>query len=219
MVYAFSENTSDIYGHEEIMITVEQFKKIFPSCKNPIDTTKALNAILPKYEITTKERLTAFLAQTGHESGSFNTLKENLNYSAEGLCRVWPKRFSSLKEAQEYHRNPEKIANKVYADRMGNGPEHSGDGFLYCGRGAIQLTGKENYTKFASSIDMEIDEAVAYCETREGAIESACYFWTTHNLNGCADKGDFVALTKKINGGTTGLKERQELWYTAQKVL
>lgn len=201
------------------MITVDKFKQIFPACKNPNDTTKALNVILPKYGITTKERLAAFLAQTGHESGSFNTLKENLNYSAEGLCKVWPKRFPTLAEAKEYHRNPEKIANKVYADRMGNGSEDSGDGFLYCGRGAIQLTGKENYTKFASSIDMAIEEAVAYCETRNGAIESACYFWTTHNLNEIADKGDFVTLTKKINGGTTGLPERQELWHKALKVL
>lgn len=201
------------------MITVDKFKQIFPNCKQPNDTTKALNIILPKYKITTKERLAAFLAQCGHESGSFNILKENLNYSAEGLCKVWPKRFPTLAEAQKYHRNPEKIANKVYADRMGNGSEDSGDGFLYCGRGAIQLTGKDNYTKFASSLDMAIDEAVAYCETREGAIESACYFWETHNLNECADKGDFVALTKKINGGTTGLAERQEIWAKAKQVL
>jgi putative chitinase len=102
---------------------------------------------------------------------------------------------------------------------MGNGTEDSGEGFLYCGRGAIQLTGKENYTKFASSIDMAIDEAVAYCETINGAIESACYFWNTHNLNTVADKGDFVTLTKKINGGTTGLPERQEIWHKALKVL
>lgn len=201
------------------MITVEQFKAIFPTCKHPIDTTSALNAILPKYEITTKARLSAFLAQCGHESGGFNILKENLNYGTEGLCKVWPKRFTSTSAALPYNRNPEKIANKVYADRMGNGPESSGDGYLYCGRGMIQLTGKDNYTKFASTIDMKLEDAVVYCETREGAIESACFFWNTNNLNAIADKGNFLELTKRINGGTTGLKEREELLHKAQSIL
>lgn len=201
------------------MITVDQIKEICHGTKNPIDLTAALNHILPKYHIDTKPRIAAFLAQCGHESGQFNTLTENLNYSSENLCKVWPKRFTSATAAKPYHRNPEKIANKVYADRMGNGTEASGDGYKYRGRGAIQLTGKENYTKFAKSIGKTLEETVAYCETLEGAIESACYFWSTNNLNTCADCGDFIDLTKKINGGTTGLADRQAHYATANKIL
>ena len=111
--------------------------------------------------------------------------------------------------AQPYNRNPEKIANKIYADRMGNGPEASGEGYKFRGRGAIQLTGKENYTKFANSVGKSLDEAVAYTETLDGAIESACWFWNTNKLNALADASDIVTLTKRINGGTLGLDERK----------
>lgn len=201
------------------MITVDQIKEICHGTKNPIDLTAALNHILPKYHIDTKLRIAAFLSQCGHESGQFNVLKENLNYSCESLCKVWPKRFPTEASAKPYNRNPEKIANKVYADRMGNGSESSGDGYKYRGRGAIQLTGKDNYLKFAKSIGKTLEETVEYCETLEGAIESACFFWSTNNLNTCADCGDVISLTKKINGGTTGLAERQAHYVTAIMVL
>lgn len=189
--------------------TAEKLAKCLIRNKN-IDTLyEAFNTVLPRYEITTVERVAAFLAQCGHESADFTVLKENLNYSAEGLSKVFPKRFPTVAAAQPYNRNPEKIANKIYADRMGNGPEASGDGYKYRGRGAIQLTGKENYSKFAASVGKTLDEAVAYCETLEGAIESACWFWNTNKLNALADATDIVALTKRINGGTIGLEDRK----------
>ena len=189
--------------------TKEKLAKCLSRNKN-IDTLyEAFNTVLPRYNITTVERVAAFLAQCGHESVDFTVLKENLNYSAEGLSKVFPKRFPTVAAAQPYNRQPEKIANKIYADRMGNGPEASGDGYKFRGRGAIQLTGKENYSKFAASVGKTLDEAVAYCETLEGAIESACWFWNTNKLNDIADKNDIVTLTKRINGGTIGLEDRK----------
>lgn len=190
--------------------TADKLAKCVSKNKNPAELFAALNTVLPKYNITSVERVAAFLAQCGHESADFTILKENLNYSAAGLSKTWPKRFPTEAAAMPYNRNPEKIANRVYADRMGNGPEASGDGFKFRGRGAIQLTGKENYTKFAASIGKTLDEAVAYTETLAGAIESACWFWNTNKLNDIADKKDMVALTKRINGGTIGLEDRKK---------
>jgi putative chitinase len=189
--------------------TQEKLAKCLSRNKNTAELFEVFNEVLPRYEITTIERVAAFLAQCGHESADFTVLKENLNYSAEGLSKVFPKRFPTVAAAQPYNRNPEKIANKIYSDRMGNGPEASGEGFKFRGRGAIQLTGKENYTKFANSINQSLDEAVAYTETLAGAIESACWFWSTNKLNALADATDIVALTKRINGGTIGLEDRK----------
>ena len=191
-------------------VTVGLLQDLFPKNKNCDALCTALCAILPKYEITTPNRIAAFLAQCGHESGGFTVLAENLNYSAEGLRKIFPSRFPSVAAAQPYHRQPEKIANKIYCDRMGNGPESSGEGYKFRGRGAIQLTGKENYSNFAKSIGRSLDETVAYCETLEGAICSAAWFWTTRNLNACADKGDIVGMTRKINGGVIGLEDRKK---------
>jgi len=189
--------------------TQEKLAKCLSRNKNTAELFEVFSDVLPRYEITTIERVAAFLAQCGHESADFTVLKENLNYSAEGLSKVFPKRFPTVAAAQPYNRNPEKIANKIYADRMGNGPEASGEGYKFRGRGAIQLTGKENYTKFANSVDKSLDEAVAYTETLAGAIESACWFWSTNKLNALADATDIVALTKRINGGTIGLEDRK----------
>ena len=189
--------------------TAEKLAKCLPRNKDINNLFDAFNTVLPKYEITTVERVAAFLAQCGHESADFTVLKENLNYSAEGLHKVFPKRFPTLESAQPYNRNPEKIANKIYSDRMGNGPEASGEGYKFRGRGAIQLTGKENYSRFAASLGTDVTAAVTYCETLEGAIESACWFWNTNKLNALADAADIVTLTKRINGGTLGLDERK----------
>ena len=191
-------------------LNADKVAKCLARNKNPADLFKAFEQVLPKYEINTVNRVAAFLAQCGHESADFTTLKENLNYSAEGLSKVFPKRFPTVESAQPYNRNPEKIANKIYADRMGNGPEASGEGYKFRGRGAIQLTGKENYTKFANSIGKSLDEAVAYTETLAGAIESACWFWSVNKLNALADAKDIVGLTKRINGGTIGLEDRKK---------
>jgi putative chitinase len=168
----------------------------------------AVSEILPVYEINTPERVAAFLAQCAHESGNFKFLKENLNYKAESLCKVFPKYFPDINLAKQYEKKPEKIANKVYGNRMGNGDETSGDGFRYMGRGLIQLTGKNNYTLFAAAIDTPLEEIPEYLQTFEGAVQSACWFWEQNNLNQWADKKDIMTLTKRINGGTIGLEDR-----------
>ncbi len=190
--------------------TKEQLKEMIP--KNPyVDQWfEALNEILPEYEINTPQRVAAFLAQCAHESGGFIFLKENLNYKAASLRRVFPKYFPDDATANAYAMQPEKIANRVYANRMGNGPEESGDGWKYCGRGLIQLTGKTNYTFFAASLDIPVEEASEYLQTFEGAVQSACFFWEQNKLNQWADAGDILTLTKRINGGTIGLEDRQK---------
>lgn len=193
----------------EFDFTEEKLGQCLKKNNHPGVLFPIFESIFPKYDITTVERVAGFLAQCGHESADFTVLKENLNYSAEGLHKVFPKRFPTLESAQPYNRNPEKIANKIYSDRMGNGPEASGEGYKFRGRGAIQLTGKDNYSRFASAIGKSLDETVAYTETLEGAIESACWFWQTHKLNDYCDKNDIVGMTKVINGGTIGLDDRK----------
>ncbi len=179
----------------------------------------ALCEILPEYNINTPERVAAFIAQCAHESGGFKFLKENLNYKAASLRKVFPKYFPNDEIAAAYANQPEKIANRIYGGRMGNGPEESGDGFRYCGRGLIQLTGKDNYTWFAASIETPLEEIPEYLQTFEGAVQSACWFWETNNLNQWADKGDILTLTKRINGGTIGLEDRIKHYNHACHVL
>jgi len=168
----------------------------------------ALEEILPDYEINTPARVAAFLGQTAHESGGYRALRENLNYSAEGLNKLFKKYFPTVESAIPYARQPEKIANKIYSNRMGNGNEASGDGFKYRGRGLIQLTGKSNYTWFSDSIEESLDETIKFLETYEGAVQSACWFWESNNLNKWADAGDIKQMTKVINGGYIGLEDR-----------
>ena len=175
--------------------------------------TDALNKILPDYDIDTPQRVAAFIAQSAHESGNFTALHENLNYRAETLRKVFPKYFPTDEIAQQYASQPNKaelIANRVYGGRMGNGPEESGDGFRYCGRGLIQLTGKSNYQAFAESIETPVEQIPEFLATFEGAIQSACWFWESNNLNQYADSGDIVTMTKRINGGTIGLEDRKK---------
>ena len=192
-------------------LTLDQLKQLLP--KNPyVDHWhRVLAQLLPDYEINTPQRIAAFLAQCAHESGEFTALKENLNYRAPTLRKVFPKYFPTDEIANQYANLPNKqeaIANRVYANRMGNGDEASGDGFRYCGRGLIQLTGKDNYSWFAASLGISPDEASEYLQTFEGAAQSACWFWENNNLNQFADSGDFVTMTKRINGGTIGLDDR-----------
>jgi len=193
-------------------ITREQLAQIIP--RNPyIDQwCGALNKLLPDYGIDTPQRVAAFLAQCAHESGGFTALHENLNYRAATLRKVFPKYFPDDAIAEQYASQPNKqelIANRVYANRMGNGDEASGDGFRYCGRGLIQLTGKSNYSNFADSIDTPVESIPEFLTTFEGAIQSACWFWETNNLNQYADSGDILTMTKRINGGTIGLEDRK----------
>jgi len=199
--------------------TKSQMKEMIP--RNPYVSQwyDAVSSILPEYEINTPQRVAAFLAQCAHESGGFIFLKENLNYKAPSLRKVFPKYFQDDATAAAYANKPEKIANRVYANRMGNGDESSGDGFRYCGRGLIQLTGKDNYTFFAASLDIPVEEASEYLQTFEGAVQSACFFWEQNNLNKWADAGDILTLTKRINGGTIGLEDRIKHYNHALHVL
>jgi putative chitinase len=161
------------------------------------------------------------MAQCAHESGGFTAIKENLNYRPASLVALFKKYFD-LPTATHYCSLPNKqeaIANRIYANRMGNGPEESGDGFRYCGRGLIQLTGKSNYQAFADSLQITPEEASEYLATFEGATQSACWFWEANNLNQWADKGDIVTLTKRINGGTIGLEDRIKHYNHALHVL
>jgi putative chitinase len=153
-------------------------------------------------------RAAHFFAQCAHESGGFKTFNENLNYGAKGLLGTFKKYFPDAATAGKYERKPEMIANRVYGGRMGNGPEESGDGFRYCGRGLIQLTGKNNYTFFAGSLEMPVEDVPEYLATFEGAVQSACWFWESNNLNREADAGDIKTMTRKINGGFIGLEDR-----------
>ena len=190
-------------------IDLVKFKKAFPECKNPEEMCNLFDNLLSPAGIDTAERVCMFLAQTGHESGGFTIFSENLNYSAKGLRGVFGKYFPDDASALAYERKPEKIANKVYGGRMGNGPESSGDGFKYRGFGFIQLTGKDNYTAFSkdSGIDL-VNDPEKYRTDLSVAIKSAIWFWNKNNLNKYADAKDITGATKKINGGTIGLDDR-----------
>jgi putative chitinase len=203
-------------------LTKDQLKQLLP--KNPyIDHWHhALAILLPDYEINTPQRIAAFMAQCAHESGGFTALKENLNYKPATLRKLFAKYFPTDALAEEYCAKPNKqeaIANRVYASRMGNGDEASGDGYKYCGRGLIQLTGKSNYIAFADSLEITPEEASEYLATFEGAAQSACWFWESNKLNQWADKGDILTLTKRINGGTIGLEDRIKHYEHALHVL
>lgn len=201
------------------ILTKEQLAQLIPGNPYLDYWYHALEQALPDYDINTPRRVAAFIAQCAHESGGFKFLKENLNYRAESLMRVWPRYFPDLATAQRYAGKQEMIANCAYANRMGNGPEESGDGWKFCGRGLIQLTGRNNYQAFADSIETNIEDIPAFLATFEGAVQSACWFWENNNLNQWADAGDIVTLTKRINGGTLGLADRQKHYEHALHVL
>jgi len=189
-------------------LTIGQLKQMVHGIPYAEHWYEALNQLLPDYEINTPHRIAAFVAQCAHESGGFRFIKENLNYKAESLRKVFPKYFPTDELARAYAKRPEQIANRVYASRMGNGDEASGDGWRYCGRGLIQLTGKDNYTFFAGSLGIPVEEAAEYLATFEGAAQSACFFWEQNNLNRFADANDIKGLTRAINGGQIGLEDR-----------
>lgn len=201
-------------------LTKKQIEHLLHGNKNWEQWVKPIQDLLPKYNIDTADRVAMFFAQCGHESLNFKVLEENLNYSAKGLNAVFPKYFKRAgRDASLYHRNPERIANVVYANRMGNGDTDSGEGWLYRGRGVIQLTGKHNYSKFADTVKMSLKKVVAYLGTKEGALESACWFWETNGLNKYADGQDIRGATKRINGGYNGLEDREHHYHKALKIL
>jgi putative chitinase len=201
-----------------MQITHEQMKELIPANQYAAQWCDVLNKILPGYNIDTAQRVSGFIAQCAHESMGFVALKENLNYSKESLLSVFSKYFKDAATAEQYARKQEAIANRVYANRMGNGDEASGDGYRYCGRGLIQLTGHDNYQAFADSLEMLITAVPDYLATYEGAVQSACWFWETNKLNQYADSNDIVTMTKRINGGTIGLDDRIKHYEHALKV-
>lgn len=171
-----------------------------------------ISDVLPKFGITTVQRVAAFLAECAHESLDFTVLQENLNYKPETLMKVWPHYFPSADIAQAYGHNPEKIANRAYANRMGNGPEESGDGYRYCGRGIVQITGKDNYRQCSQDLyqDDRLLDSPEWFHSPEGALWSACWFWHRNNLNPLADQDDINQISHRINGGTLGQEERAQ---------
>jgi len=202
-----------------MLVSFEQLNEFFEDTDEEIiqQYVEYLNDVMGFYEINNKQRIAMFLAQVGHESGGLRTVKENLNYSADRLKVIFPKYFRGV-DPSGYARNPEKIANLVYANRMGNGNEASGDGYRYCGRGLIQLTGKSNYQAFAQDMGWTLEDATAWLAEPEGACWSAGWFWDSRELNQWADKGDVLTVTKKINGGTIGLEDRKSHYEAALEI-
>ena len=193
------------------MITPDNFKAIIPDVNwnSAQQYINLFDTILPQYDIDTPLRKAHFLAQVAHESGGFRFVSENLNYSAKALYGVFRKYFPTMDIANQYARNPEKIANKVYANRMGNGPETSGDGWNYRGRGLIQLTGKLNYQTLSETVGQDFISNPEKVSEPEWALTSACWYWQKRKINRYADTDDIHMVTKLINGGYNGLQSRQ----------
>lgn len=196
-------------------ITPDQLAAMIPTNGDVEEWCEELNKALPKYDINTPKRIASFISQCAHESRDFTALQENLNYSQGALERVFSRYFGEGKRnAAEYARNPEKIANYVYMDEFRSkrgalGNVHEGDGWRFRGKGLKQLTGRNNVEGFAKDYDMTAEEASDWLETKEGALASALWFWDKNNLNEIADTGDVRAATKRINGGDIGLDDRQ----------
>ena len=217
-----SNEKDEVTQEEQKMITYEQLLAINNNknpemCKYYIN---ALNKILPEYKINTKLRLCHFLAQILHESGNLKYKSENLNYSAKALRSVFPKYFKTDEIANQYARKPEKIANRVYANRMGNGDEASGDGWLRRGRGLIQLTGTDNYKACTKALNVDLmKNPDLIISNAEICIKTACWFWNSKKLNELADKDDIKIITKRINGGYNGIEDRESILKRAKSVL
>jgi putative chitinase len=201
------------------MITADALKKAFPLCAAPDDWVKALAPAMEKYAINNPARIASFLAQTGHESSQFNRLVEGLNYkTALRLTNVWPKRFPDEASAQPYVSNEEKLANLVYAKRLGNGDSNSGDGYKFRGRGIIQITGRSNYADAGKALGLNLINQPDLLLQKPNAAMSAAWFWSSRGLNALADDHtddnnleDFTEIIKRINGGSVGLSERLAL--------
>lgn len=224
------------------MLNREVFITLFPKSAASVDVyLPIVQAVTRANNIDTPRRLAAFLAQVGHESAGFTALVENLNYSADGLAATWGTRFAQRNSAGQYitvmdggrvrrlpnsdaqklHRQPEAIANRVYSNRLGNGSEASGEGWLYRGRGLIQITGKSNYRQCSLGLyaDERLLEAPQLLEQWPGAVASAGWYWSSRQLNAKADGQDFEALTRAINGGLNGHAQRVAVFERALGLL
>lgn len=200
-------------------MTIDQLNKFLPKLRHPEVWYSQINRLLPINEINTPQRIAAFVAQCAHESAGFSRLEENLKYTGNGLRRVFPKYFPTDELARQYELQPQKIANKVYGNRMGNGPEESGEGWKYRGRGLIQLTGKNNYIKCGRDIGLDLANNPDLLLYVSGAIKSALWYWKKNELNHYADEEDIEGMTKIINGGFNGLEHRKELYSQAISIL
>lgn len=185
----------------------------------PVSDLPHLFAAGEEFEINTPERWAMFLAQLAHESCGLTVFEENLNYSSQALQLVFKKYFPDQATAARYARQPEKIANRVYANRMQNGPEPSGDGWKYRGRGPIQITGKENYQKCGAALGLDLVQHPELLEEPQYGYRAAAWFWASRDLNACADCGDVRRATRLINGGLNGLEEREKYWRKFQAAL
>lgn len=203
--------------------------------KDPQKWIAAIQAACAEFQIDTKERIAGFVSQTAHESGGYSVLIENLNYSADTMAVVWPNRFAEVgadkkpikengknkpnKFALALHRKPEMIANVVYGGRMGNGPIESGEGWLYKGRGLKQLTGKENYTKCAKALGLDLVTNPDLLLENNNAARSAAWFWSFNKCSEFADRQDIEGLTKRINGGLIGIADRKARFNKVMEVV
>jgi len=205
-------------------LTEQQLLRILPNARPVAGVfVPALNRAMSRFRIDSPVRRAAFLAQVGHESGQLRRLVENLNYSATGLAATWPGRFRASDGqpnalANRLARSPEAIANHVYADRLGNGPASSDDGWRYRGRGLIQLTGRVNYRACGAAIGQNLEDCPDLLEQPEWAAMSAAWFWSSNGLNELADVGRFEDITRRINGGSHGQPQRLALWRAGQEV-
>jgi putative chitinase len=204
------------------LVSGDLMREAFPNCRDPDDWAAALRRWLPRAEINTAPRLVPFLAQTGHECGGYTVFEENFNYSVDGLLETFRKYFTRASAegfgridrppSQRRPAHQEAIANLVYANRLGNGPQSSGDGHRFRGRGVIQLTGRENYAAFAAAMGLPSAEAaIQHLASKDGMVAAAVWYWRRRGLNDLADKGDHLSLTIRINGGTNGLAERLDM--------
>ena len=202
------------------MITTETIRRVFPKCKDVGLWAMALNAAVQEFNIDTPARLAAWCAQCAHESGELRFLRENLSYSASAIMKTWPRRFPTEAYAVPYARQPQKLANAVYANRLGNGPPESNDGWAYRGGGIIQLTGRANYKRAGEALNLPLETQPAKIEQPLIAARAAAWFWSAHGLNELADAGDFERITEAINGpAKLGLEARKAYWETAKAAL
>lgn len=223
------------------ILKVEEFVKLFPRAKTPQEFVDAINEYCPRFGIDTRDRLVMFLAQGAHETGEFTRFEENMNYSDVGMANTWPNRYADKNSegfyikvsgkyvpnelAKRLHRKPEAIANNCYANRMGNGPESSGDGWAFRGKGVFQLTGRYMYEKFTKdNPDINIIKNPELLLLPAEGVISAAWFWERGNtsgksVNSAADKRDVRAATKIINGGAIGLAHRQKLFTLIDKTI
>lgn len=203
-----------------------RLRAFLPEAARAEEWSEALAQAMDRFEIITVDRIAAFLAQVAHESAGLARLVEGLNYSARGLMKTWPKRFPNLEKALSYERQPEKLANYVYARRLGNGDEKSGDGWRFRGRGLLQITGRGNYRSCGQALGLTLEDSPEVLETPQLAALSAAQFWQSRGLNELADDrnddnddADFRSICLIINGGRQGLDARRALWKKAKEAL